>query len=392
MLLNNHLENLENQLQHWHTQNLHRQRFAIDEYIAANIIKINQQSLINFSHNDYLCLAAHPFVKQKFIEGAEKYGLGSGASAMVSGYQAPHRLFEEKIAEFLKRDQAILFSSGYLANIGLIASLGNRQSLIVSDKFCHASLLDGIQLSRAKHLRYQHNNLKQAEQLLTSRIDKNTTLLITESIFSMEGDISKLDQLVVIAKKANAILIADDAHAIGVLGETGRGITEYYSLNQHDVPYLVTPLGKALGSMGGIISGKKPLIEAIEQFARTYRYSTALPPAIAYANLAALKVLEEENWRREELWDKIKFFIKEANQRNLPLVSQDLTPIKSILIKDNKQAIKIKELLFNKGFFISCIRPPTVPKNTTRLRISLNCLHEKKDILSLLDIITTAHE
>jgi 8-amino-7-oxononanoate synthase len=294
------------------------------------------------------------------------------------------------MAEFLQRDRALLFSSGYLANIGLMSSLSHRHHVILSDKLCHASLLDGITLSRAKHLRYRHNDVNHAAILL-KKLNAHS-ILVTESVFSMEGDISPVDQLAHLTKHHQSTLIVDDAHGVGVLGKYGRGICDYYHLSQEDIPCLITALGKSLGSIGAVISGKGILIDALIQFSNTYRYTTALPPALAYATIESLKVLQNELWRREVLQELIQFFIEEAHKRSLTIISKDVTPIKSILIGDNARALKIKEHLQHKGFFISCIRPPTVPSQTARLRISLNCLHTKQDISILLDTIAGCNE
>lgn len=383
---------LEKKFESWQQKNLNRTRFIIDERQSGNDIIIDKNQLINFSNNDYLCLSAHPTIKKMFIKGVEKYGLGSGASPMVAGYFSPHRSLEEKFAEFLQRDQAILFNSGYLANLGLLSSIVTKNNLVLSDKLCHASLLDGIRLSRAKHIRYRHADTQHVECLLQKYSQIRSLFVISESVFSMEGNIASINQLAQSSTQHQATLIIDDAHGVGVIGQQGRGISEYYSLDQADIPYLVTPLGKAFASMGAIISGSHDHMKALLQFANTYRFSTALPPALAFGTLAALKIVQEENWRREKLQAIIKFFISAAQTRSLKLISSDLTPIKSILIGSNSLALRIKAELYNQGFFVSCIRPPTVPKNMARLRISLNCMHQQSDIERLLDTIVTYNE
>ncbi|AZL16076.1 aminotransferase class I/II-fold pyridoxal phosphate-dependent enzyme [Rickettsiales endosymbiont of Stachyamoeba lipophora] len=349
-----------------------------EQYIVAH-------HYINFASNDYLCLAQDSTVKAAFKEGVDLYGLGSGASAMVTGYSQAHKDIEQKFAEFLNRDQAVLFNSGYLANLGVISTLADKNSSIVADKLVHASLIDGIKLSQAKLRRFKHNDMEHAELILSKKFKQS--LLITESIFSMEGDIAPAHKLANLASKYGSTFIIDDAHAIGVLGKRGRGICEYYNLTQKDVPCLIIPLGKAVGSQGAVVAGDKNLIQALKQFARTYIYTTALPPAMPHATLAALKIINEENWRRQKLNELILFFVEMADNLELPLVSKDLTPIKSILVGDNNRTLKIQKYLLDKGLFISCIRPPTVPKNTARIRISLNCLHSKQQILNLLQLI-----
>jgi 8-amino-7-oxononanoate synthase len=368
--------------------NLHKGRAIKRRIIDARentVAFINRQALINFTHNDYLGLSTHPAVKKSFMQAANDFGLGSSASPTLSGYYNAHRELEDNMAAFLQRDRAMLFNSGFNANLGVIAALANRHSTIYADKFCHASILAGIQLSRARHIRFNHNDVQHAESLQDKQTSAN--LLITESVFSMSGVISPLPELATLAKKYQASLLIDDAHGIGVLGPEGRGVCEYFQLTQKDVPCLITPLGKALGSMGAIVSGSSELIEYLIQFAKSYRYSTALPPAIAAATNTALKILQQETWRREKLQTLIHFFDCAAKARHLPLLSHTPTPIKSILIGENALAIRLQARLQEKGFLIASIRPPTVPEASARIRISLNCLLTENNILQLLDCL-----
>lgn len=365
---------------------LQRTLFKIDQRDGNHIV-VDGKRLINFCSNDYLGLATHPDIKKAFIQGIEKYGVGSGSSVAISGYYESQRRLEDTFAEFLQRDAAIFFNSGYHANLGVISTLCGRHDVIVSDKLCHASLLDGIQLSRAKHFRYQHNNMRNASELMCEN-----ALVISESVFSMEGDISPIDTLAALSKRAKATLCIDDAHGIGVLGREGRGISEYYSLTQEDIPCLVTPFGKAIGGVGAIVSGNETLIQGLRQFSRTYHYTTALPPAVSCAAITAVKVIQQDLYRRERLQHLIQFFIQHAKQSSLQLLSDDLTPIKAICVGDNATALHIQKTLLHYGYFISCIRPPTVPKDTARIRVSLNCLHEEADIIRLLDIIASEYE
>lgn len=367
-------------------EDLIRERVIIAERQHQRIT-IDGKEYINFCSNDYLNFADEPKIKKAFIEGVERYGFGSGSSAQISGFYYPHKMLEEKIAEFFKRERALLFNSGYLANIGVIATLVNRSGTIFSDKFCHASILDGIHLSRAKHIRYRHNDLNHLKTLISRQKHINNTIVISEGVFSMEGDICCLDQLATLAKQQQLLLIIDDAHGVGVLGKNGRGICEYFNLSEKDIPCLVVPLGKAFASLGGAVVGSNDLIESLLQFAKTNRYSTALPPAVSHATIATFSMMEQENWRRERLQTLIHFFIEQAKFRCLPLISDAPTPIKSLLIGGNRLTIKIQQALMQKGFFISCIRPPTVPQGTARIRISLNSMHQEQDIINLLDSI-----
>lgn len=348
-------------------------------------------NLINFASNDYLQIAQDTKVKKAFASGVSEYGLGSTGSPLVSGFHRPQALLEAKFAEFLNRDKAILFNSGYHANLGVITTLTamNKKMRIVTDKHSHASIIDGILLSKARYQRYGHNNLTQLEALLR---ETPSCLLSTESIFSMEGNISPVDKIAQLAARYQANLMIDDAHGIGVLGQQGGGITEYYRLTQKDIPYLTVPLGKALGSMGAIVSGDSIFIESLIQFARTYIYSTALPPAIACATLTCLNIIQTEYWRREKLHHLILFFIAQSAACGLQLISSDITPIKAILIGNNTHALSIQSLLKQKGFLVACIRPPSVPKNTARIKICLNIHHTENNIRELLSLLADLKE
>jgi len=347
-------------------------------------IEISGLVCVNFASNDYLGLAQHPDIKQAFIKGVTDYGFGSSASPLVSGFYQPQKELEEKWAEFLNRESAIFFNSGYLANLGVISTLASRDTIVISDKLCHASLLDGIQLSRALHYRFPHQDLFKLESMLRDAC--KPALVVTESVFSMEGAISPIKQIAAMTKD-KGILVVDDAHGIGILGDSGAGICEHDKLSVKEVPVLITPLGKAMGGMGAMVSGSKELIETILQFSRHYRYSTALPPAVAMANLTALKLLKQETYRLEKLQILIKFFVNACIERMLPLVSSDLTPIKSIPVLSNDRALSIQQGLMNQGFYVAVMRPPTVPLGQICLRISLNSNLEENHILKMLDAL-----
>jgi 8-amino-7-oxononanoate synthase len=328
-------------------------------------IQIDNKKYINFSGNDYLGLSKSQKVKQAFIEGVNLYGLGSGSSNLLSGYHSPSIQLEEAFAQKIGKDQAILFNSGYHANVGIIQALGMN---IIMDRLSHASIIDGARLSGNKFHRY--HDLNHAEKLLQ---DNEQSLLISERVFSMEGNITDVDRLSDLAKKYNSFLIIDDAHGFGILE------------NNIDADCIVIPLGKALGSMGAIVAGSNDVINYLRQFARSYIYSTALPPAVIHASITSLKLLEEESWRLNKLKCLIRYFNIEAEKIGLDLISSDITPIRSILIKDNTSAKQIEKKLQNQGFFIKAIVPPTV--QTSRLRISLSALHEEDDILGLIKAI-----
>ncbi|MCE3238623.1 MAG: bioF [Gammaproteobacteria bacterium] len=376
-------EKIQNRLIQHANQSLIRKR-CIVETEKTNRISVENNSCIDFSSNDYLGLKKHPSIIEAFIKSAEKYGVGSGASATVSGYSKEHAETEQLFSEWLGVDKTILFNSGYCANVGIISSLVSRSNTIFSDKLCHASLLDGIILSRAQHYRYQNVNMERLYHMAESH---SPDLIVTESIFSMEGRLAPIDSLVQLAKHYKSGLLIDDAHGIGILGKTGAGIIEHHEINQQDFSCLVLPLGKAFNAMGAIIAGKSEIMEGILQFCRTYRYTTAIAPAICSAIQASLKIIKEENWRRYELIKNIRFFISYANDQGLSLLSYDDTPIKPILIHDNTRTLALQNFLLAKGLHVPAIRPPTVPENKARLRVSLNSLHTQDEIMLLVDNI-----
>lgn len=367
-----------------------RKRLAVTKR-EKNLVFLNNKQLLDFSSNDYLGLSTDKRVKKAFAEGAWRYGLGSGGSFLVSGYNPAHQALEEKFAEFMNQPKALLFNSGYQANLGIFNALARKDSVIIADKLCHASILDGIKFSRSQHFRFFHNDIVHAEHFLKQK-SYNNAFLITEGVFSMEGTVTPLPDFAVLAAQYKANLIIDEAHSLGVLGENGRGILEHYKIAPENITCLIAPLGKAFGSMGAVVLGNEDIIEALVQYASSYRYTTALPPAVSFATLESLRILQKESWRRAKLWSLIRFFNKEAQARNLPLLCDDITPIKCFVVRDNLSALHFQKALFAQGFLVTCIRPPTVPPKTARLRISLNCFHQEKDILHLLGILSELHE
>jgi len=349
-----------------------RKRYPISTR-DENHITVDGAQCINFCSNDYLGLTQHPQVKKAYINAVNEFGVGSGASALVSGFFSVQQKAEQQLAEFLGRERAIIFNSGYHANIGAITSLANRHQTIISDKYCHASILDGVQLSRAKHYRYRHGDLNHMASLIKQ---KKPDWLITESVFSMEGDLTDLKKTTKLTKAHGVKLYLDDAHGVGVINN-----------NFSDVDCLVTPLGKAFGCMGGVVSGADEMIESVLQFARTYRYTTALPPAIYAAISASLELIKKETWRANTLLQRIKFFNDQAALRELSLLSTELTPIRCIIVSEINKALQLQKQMQNRGFYVSCIRPPTVPLGLTRIRLSLNCLHTETQIEQLLDCL-----
>jgi 8-amino-7-oxononanoate synthase len=333
---------------------------------------------LDFANNDYLCLSKNREVITAFKDSADIYGLGSGGSVFISGYKRAHQEAEERFAEFIQRDKALLFPSGYHANIGVITSLAGRNSQLFIDRLSHASIIDAAIMSGAGFKRYAHNNINS----IKSRIKENA-IICTEGVFSMEGSISDLSSVVEISNDNKAVLILDDAHALGVIGK--RGSLDFHSVRNQDIHVLVNPLGKAIGVMGAFVSGENEHIEYIAQKARSYKYTTSLVPALASAISKSIEVLQKESWRQEKLVSIIKFFILAAKERGIKLVSDDITPIKSVVVPEVEKLLQIQEVLLQSQIFISAIRSPTVPVGSSRIRISLNIDHTTKDIERLLD-------
>lgn len=365
-----------------------KRRLIIDRHEA--IVHHDGRACINFCSNDYLGLSTHPRVIEAFKRGADRYGVGSGASQLISGHYQPHHELEQAIAEFLNRDAALVFSSGYLANLGVINAITNRKDAIFEDRLNHASLVDGARLTQAKLYRYPHNDIVHLEEDI-KRATQANKLIVSDGVFSMSGDLARLPKLADIASKNRALLMIDDAHGLGILGKNGIGTLEHFGLGQSQVPILVNPLGKALGCMGAVVSGDRTLVESLIQFARTYIYNTALSPAITCAALESLKVIQFESWRREKLFYLIDFFKQQARQIGLNFLPS-FTHIQSIIVNDNEKLLSISEALLKKGYFLSAIRPPTVPNGTARLRIMLNCLHTEEQIKELLNLLVVYYE
>jgi 8-amino-7-oxononanoate synthase len=370
------------------SHNLIRTRRVITSRSEASIT-FNNKQMINFAGNDYLGLAQDSRIQQSFISSINEFGFGSTSSPMLSGYSRAHQALEEYFTEFSGRERALFFNSGYHANLGVVTTFANRNTPVIADKHCHASIIDAVTLSRAPHHRFHHHDHDHAESLLQQH--NHHGLLISESVFSMTGTITNTAQLAMLAKKYHKTLVIDDAHVIGVIGERGRGESEYFNLNTNDLPLLVTPFGKAIAGMGAMVSGSCDMIEYLLQHARTYCYSTALPPAVCAANLQALQIIHQESWRIARLQELISFFNRQAKARNLSLLSSDMTPIKCIVTRDNQKTIAMQEKLSELGLFVAAIRPPTVPANTARLRISLSTAHTEQDITLLLDLLADLH-
>ena len=365
------------------TANLYRQRPLL-ESPQGPLVMVDGRPLLAFCSNDYLGLANHPQVIEAWRAGAEKWGVGGGASHLVIGHSTPHHELEEALAEFSGRPRALLFSTGYMANLGAVTALVGQSDTVLEDRLNHASLLDAGLLSGARFSRYLHNDAAS----LAKRLGKagGNTLVVSDGVFSMDGDLADLPALCAEARKTGAWVMVDDAHGFGPLGATGGGIVEHFGLGVDDVQVLVGTLGKAFGTAGAFVAGSEELIETLVQFARPYIYTTSQPPALACATLKSLELLRSEHWRREHLNALIQCFRAGAQAIGLQLMDS-ATPIQPILVGDSARALQLSQLLRERGLLVTAIRPPTVPAGSARLRVTLSAAHSQAQLELLLEAL-----
>jgi len=355
-------------------------------YREGTLLHCHDQHYLSFLNNDYLGLSQHPDVIKAFQCGALRYGVGSSGSALLGGYYDIHKQLEENLADFLGYERAIVFSSGYMANLAILMSLTHSEDEIFEDKLNHASLIDAGLYCKAQFKRYRHNDILDLEKKLRLSNKKNKWI-ISDGVFSMSGEIAPLSELVALSQLFDTQLLIDDAHGIGVLGQTGKGILEHHPISSQHVPILVGTFGKAFGTQGAFVAGEGFLIESLLQFARGYIYTTALSPALACATMTSLKIIQKESWRREYLQFLIDRFSHGARSLNLPLLPSK-TPIQVIILNQPERTMQIANLLKQHGILVGAIRPPpTVPPHQARLRINLNIHHTQDDIDHLLDAL-----
>jgi 8-amino-7-oxononanoate synthase len=379
----------EQELEQLGKQHLLRKPVIIESYQGPKIT-INKRSLLLMCSNDYLGLSRHPALIEAAASAMEQYGLGSGASRLVSGTSPVHQELEHKLSQFKKSEAVILFNSGYAANTGVIPALVREGDMVFSDSLNHASIIDGCRLSRASIRVYHHKNMNHLETLLKDCGHARRNLIVTDGVFSMDGDIAPLPDLVALAEKYDALLMIDDAHATGVLGKGGRGTIEHFGMEGR-VPIQMGTLGKALGAYGAYVAGNRDLIDLLINRARSYIYSTALPPAVCAASLAALKIIENEPTRRERLWCNRERFTAGLKSLQIDIGASE-TPILPLMISDTEQAIKVGARLFESGIFATAIRPPTVPEGTSRIRMTLMTSFSDHDIDMALGAVKKIRE
>jgi 8-amino-7-oxononanoate synthase len=348
-------------------------------------VMIDGRSAILLASNNYLGLADHPRVKEAALAAIQRYGVGSGASRLISGNTSPHEALEERIARFKRTEAALVFSTGYMANIGILSGLVPPEGLLIADRLCHASLIDGCRLSGCRFRVYEHANVGQLDRLLAQKPAGQPAVVVTDGVFSMDGDIAPLPALVEMAQRYNAAVFVDDAHATGVIGKKGRGTVDHFGLEPQSVIQMGT-LGKALGCFGAYAAGSRVFIDYLINKAKTFIYTTALPSAVAAAASAAIDVLEQEPDHLERLWRNRNYFAAGLKSLGFDTLNSD-TPIIPIMIGDSRSALHFSERLLEAGIFAPAIRPPTIPKGTSRIRTTVMATHSRDDLDYVLEAL-----
>lgn len=377
------VERLAEQLAALERMDQRRRRIALESPQGSRVL-VEGREYLAFCSNDYLGLANDARIAAAVVQAVQRYGVGSGASHLVTGHSAAHERLEETLARFVGMPSALLFSTGYLANIGAITALAGREDAIFSDELNHASLIDGMRLSRAEVVRYPHCSVDAlAEALKRSRA--RSRFVVTESAFSMDGDMAPLDALLELCERFDAWLVVDDAHGFGVLGAEGRGVLEQLGLRSPRIVYIGT-LGKAAGVCGAFVAGEQVLVETVLQRARSYIFTTASPPFLSAAVAASLEIIREEGWRRRKLGTLVEQLKQGLRDRGM-MPSRSDTPIQPLIVGGNAEALAASRYLRERGIIVTAIRPPTVPQGTSRLRISLSAAHDQADVERLVEAL-----
>ncbi len=372
-------------LQHLKEHYQYRTRW-VKEAAEGPEIEVEGRRYVDFSSNDYLGLSGDPRVVTAFRRGLGRYGAGAGASHLVSGHCQPHHALEVELAAFTGRPKALLFSTGYLANLGIASALFRRNDTVIQDRANHASLVDAAILAHARLVRYPHRDIGALERLL-SKDRGGSTYVVTDAVFSMDGDLAPLVEIAALCARHEAVLVVDDAHGFGVLGADGAGALNQLGLGLEEAPILMATCGKALGVFGAFVAGSEPLIETLIQRARSYIYTTAMPPAMAEAVRESLALLRLEGWRRTHLQTLIEHFRAAARRLGVKL-GDSRTPIQPVIIGHSRRTLEVAAFLRRNGYYVVAFRPPTVPKGTARLRITLTANHTAAHIDGLMATLT----
>ena len=375
-------------LQQRKVQHLYR-AVRVSESAQKPEMRIDGKNYLTFCSNDYLGLAHHPDIIRAFKKAADHYGVSSGAAHLINGHSREHYQLEETLAEFTGRDRALLFSNGYMANMGVVSALLDRGDHLFQDRLNHASLIDAGLLSQARMKRYAHNDINALEKLYSKNDQAEqpkNSMILSDGVFSMDGDEAPVKELAKVAKEKQAWLMVDDAHGIGTLGKTGAGLLEQENVNQDEVPILMATLGKACGTSGAFIAGSNDLIEYLIQTARTFIYTTAMPPSIAAATIESIRILRDESWRREKLATLTQRFKAGAGQLGIELMPSN-TAIQPIMVGSTEDAVTFSEKLQERNILVTSIRPPTVPEGTARLRVTFSASHSEEQVDTLLQTL-----
>ncbi|HSP01361.1 MAG TPA: 8-amino-7-oxononanoate synthase [Thioalkalivibrio sp.] len=379
------MRDLKSELEQRRAKGLYRTRRVLEGRQQPEQV-IDGRKVTAFCSNDYLGLASHPKVIAAFRKAASHYGVGAGAAHLVNGHTRAHHQLEEELAVFTNRERALLFSTGYMANLGVAQALLSRSDHVLEDRLNHASLIDAGLLSGARFQRYAHATAVDLAQRLAGRGQTGERRVLPDGVFSKDGTLAPLPELASISSSHQAWLMVDDAHGLGVLGKTGAGSLEHFGLDQARVPILMGTLGKAFGTGGAFVAGSETLIETLIQSARTYISTTAMPAALAEATRASLQIVQTDTRRREKLTALVQRFREGATQIGLRLMDSE-TPIQPILIGDAAKAMRLSDSLLEKGLLVPAIRPPTVPEGTARLRVTLSAAHTEAQVDRLLDAL-----
>ncbi len=347
-------------------------------------VRIDGHEFIAFCSNDYLGLANDPRVVAAFKAGADRYGAGAGASHLITGHSGAHHRLEQALAAFVGAPRALLFSTGYMANLAVVATLLDRHGTVFEDKLNHASLIDAARLSQARVRRYRHGDTQRLAELVAGA--GGGGLIVTDGVFSMDGDMAPLPTLIELARRAGARLLVDDAHGLGVTGANGRGTFEQTAVSLGPPAILMGTLGKAFGTFGAFVAASEDVIETLVQEARPYIYTTALPPAVAEATRESLRIAQQEPWRRQHLQRLVRRFREGAGTLGLRLLDS-ATPIQPVILGSAEQALHASGRLRQQGILVTAIRPPTVPENSARLRITFSAAHTEAQVDRLLDAL-----
>ena len=381
------LRDFEQEIKHLETRHLRRQ-LRIAESPSDTTITIESRRFISMASNNYLGLANHPAVKRAAIEAIEQWGVGAGAARLITGTMTPHHQLEQDLARFKQVEAALTFGTGYTTNLGLIPALIDRDGLILADRYCHASLIEACRLAKARLRVFHHNDVEHLEKLLKKREKARPTLIVTEGVFSMDGDLAPLPDLLALCRQHEATLVIDDAHGTGVMGKTGRGTIEHFGVNPQDVIQMGT-LSKAIGTSGGYVAGPASLKDYLINTSKAFIYTTAQPPAIAAGASAAIQIIQDEPARRERLRTNRNTLHAALTSLGFQLADTQ-SPILPIIVKSPERALAMSQALYEAGVYVPAIRPPTVPKHSSRLRLTVSSEHTEEQLENVVKRVREA--